>query len=213
MNSHTDSSESDQSSHDQVWDRNWKERRWSQALNLLLNGTGYMLKFNKKHHDDEKASGSDGLVHRLKTQGPFFREFMPGDYELLHNDCVHSRMLSITGWCGSLDWQPEWGGNNLWCGMPETTVSSGALEFVDAIKNPPVFNRAGLILPQLGAYHAVEPVTMLKPVDKHRFSWTFWTSIPDLETSGRREGGYEHWETRMNQIGYELGDTVTQIDI
>jgi hypothetical protein len=188
-----------------LWEVMTTSKEWFTALNLLVSGSGYRLKAGK-----DKTGGS--VLSGLKPQGPYFREFQPGDFELSHNDCVNNRVLSLTGWMSTPGWQADWGGTNLWCGIPSQADAPGSpIVFEDAHRFEPSFNRAALLLPHLGATHMVEPVSFNTPSTHHRFSWTFWSTVQGYSADSQAFDADKHWKTQMNKIGYQLDGQEVQI--
>lgn len=110
-----------------------------------------------------------------KFETPYFREFLPDDYALLHNDLGggRRRALCVNYWFTSTKWSHEMGGDFLWCGPRDYKGS-----FPDAERITPKFNQASLFAPQLNSWHAVELVAAGKQEVEHRFSFTSWLEVP-----------------------------------
>lgn len=149
--------------------------QWANATNLLLAGSGY------------RVLGQTMLGSALDQNS--FREFRVGDYHLLHTDSLAGRVLTVNYWLATPGWAPEWGGNLLWCGLPQYSDNAGVPpEFPEAQRIPPAFNQAMLFLPHVESIHGVEPVLPSKSADAHRFAFTAWMTVNGLDEQ-------RHWST------------------
>eukprot|EP00933_Yihiella_yeosuensis_P033335 TRINITY_DN27067_c0_g1_i1.p1 TRINITY_DN27067_c0_g1~~TRINITY_DN27067_c0_g1_i1.p1 ORF type:complete len:344 (+),score=58.28 TRINITY_DN27067_c0_g1_i1:75-1106(+) len=128
----------------------WKSEKWNRAWNSLLAGSGYRVK-------------SDIQERMMPAQMPTLREWMPGDYSLLHNDHMPARVLSINIYLSTTDWQLDWGGNFLWC---------GSKPYANARRIRPASNSAALFLPHEETWHAVEAVKSSNGNSGRRWSIT-----------------------------------------
>lgn len=124
---------------------------------------------------------------------PYFREFVAGDYALLHNDLGGSnrRALCMNYWFASEGWSDDWGGAFLWCGPrgdpsgARDAAARAVLENPQAARVPPAFNQASLFIPQPDSWHAVDVVAAHKVPSERRFSFTSWLEVP-LGPEGQR---------------------------
>lgn len=142
---------------------------WKQALMLLLTGSRKV------------PEGTD-------FEMPYYRDFWPRGYTLIHNDMdggEGDRALCVNLWLPTSGWQAHWGGSFLWCGPP-----GDGTRFPEAERIPVAFNLASLFVPHsVSAWHAVDAVVGEQPGDEHhRFSLTSWLRVPRRRSRQEQPG-------------------------
>eukprot|EP00747_Dinoflagellata_sp_TGD_P203805 gnl/TRDRNA2_/TRDRNA2_77439_c0_seq2.p1 gnl/TRDRNA2_/TRDRNA2_77439_c0~~gnl/TRDRNA2_/TRDRNA2_77439_c0_seq2.p1 ORF type:complete len:156 (+),score=4.77 gnl/TRDRNA2_/TRDRNA2_77439_c0_seq2:3-470(+) len=129
-------------------------------------------------------ASSPVLVGRSRVT---FRDYMPGDYSLLHDDtrAPDNNILSVNYWLPATGWKSIWGGNFIWCGAVGNRVSHLVV--------PVEFNQASIFIPRQNSssgstLHGVELVKDVHdPSSHHRFSFTQFVTMPDAESWKRHQ--------------------------
>eukprot|EP00933_Yihiella_yeosuensis_P021870 TRINITY_DN17255_c0_g1_i3.p1 TRINITY_DN17255_c0_g1~~TRINITY_DN17255_c0_g1_i3.p1 ORF type:complete len:403 (-),score=45.31 TRINITY_DN17255_c0_g1_i3:92-1219(-) len=153
--------------------------RWIDAWNYLLKGSGFFVKQNMSQR--LAPPSADGKIRMPTT----LREWMPGDFSLLHHDMVHGRALSINIYLSTPDWKEDWGGNFIWCG-PEP--------FSDVTLVVPASNSASFFIPTRDSFHAVD---LVRPESAaaggRRYSLTAFHTLEFAEKPGGDNKDTTYW--------------------